>query len=71
MIDLLDEVIEIPFELFWHKFIEKGGLNIDKFKAGAIWFSMTIEQRESAFYNISNCLDLKELLVVCYLKLFI
>jgi hypothetical protein len=71
MIELLDEVIEIPFELFCNKFIEKVGLNIDKFKEGAVWFSMTIEQIESAFENISSCIELKELFVVCYLKLFL
>jgi len=71
MLEILDEIIEIPFEIFWAKFLEKGGLNLEKFKAGAIWFSMSIDQRERAFEHISSCQELKDLFVVSYLKSFL
>jgi hypothetical protein len=71
MLEILDEIIEIPFEVFWDKFLEKGGLNLEKFKAGAIWFSMTIAQRETAFRDVASCQELKDLFVVSYLKGFL
>jgi len=46
MIDILDEIIDLPFDIFWDKFLEKGGLNVYRHQCGAIWFSMTRKQRE-------------------------
>ena len=71
MLDILNEVIELPFDVFWDKFLEKGGVDMCKFQAGAIWFSMTIEQREAAFSHIASCQELKDLFVVSYLKSFL
>jgi len=71
MLDLLDEVIEIPFELFWGKFVERGGLELYKHQSGAIWFSMTIEQRERAFKSIASESELSEIIVMDYLKMFV
>jgi hypothetical protein len=71
MINLLDEVIEIPFELFWGKFVERGGLDLYKHQSGAIWFSMTIEQRERAFSQVCQADRLYELIPTHYLKSFL
>lgn len=71
MLEIIDEVIEIPYELFWDKFVEKGGLTLEKFRGGAVWFSMSIDQRESAFEHISSCQELKDLFVISYLKSFL
>ncbi len=70
MLDILNEVIEIPFDLFWNKFVEKGGLDLYKHQAGAVWFAMDKDQREAAFEDIASCQELNDIFAVSYLKSF-
>lgn len=54
MIELLDELTEIPFDIFWEKYIEirPGVYNI--LKAKAIWFAMLEADRISAFATLAK-----------------
>lgn len=49
MMDLLDEITEIPFDVFWDKYKEIKPGNYNKLKAKAIWFSMCEHDRITAF----------------------
>jgi len=49
MIEILDELTEIPFEVFWDKFQEIDEGDWDKLGAQAIWMSMKEYQRKAAF----------------------
>jgi hypothetical protein len=53
MIELLDELTEIPFDIFWEKYQEKKPGTYNEFKAKAIWFSMHENNRIMAFSAIS------------------
>ena len=54
MIELLAEITEIPFEIFYSKYLEKGGLDLYESRAGAVWFRMAERQRIKAFERICN-----------------
>ena len=54
MIDILDELTEIPFDVFWDKYQEISKGNYNKLKAKAIWFSLTENNRIKAFTLLSN-----------------
>jgi hypothetical protein len=71
MLDILDEIIDLPFDIFWDKFLEKGGLNVYRHQCGAIWFSMTRKQREDAFTDVASCEKVKEQFGTYYLKTFL
>jgi hypothetical protein len=54
MMDILDELTEIPFEVFWDKYQEiKPGI-YHKWKAKAVWFSMQEQNRITAFECLAN-----------------
>ncbi len=61
MIELLDELTEIPFEIFWDKYQElKPNLFYDRAKAEIIWFRMKEEDRVTAFTCLPKGYDFKE-----------
>jgi hypothetical protein len=49
MIDILDELTEIPFEVFWDKYQEIRPGKYDVLKTKAVWFSMFEDNRIMAF----------------------
>ena len=55
MIDILDELTEIPFDVFWNKYQEISKGEYNKLKAKAIWFAMLEEKRVEAFRDLSKC----------------
>ena len=53
MIELLDELTEIPFEIFWDKYQElKPNLFYDRAKAEIQWFRMKERDRVTAFKSL-------------------
>jgi hypothetical protein len=55
MTDILDELTEIPFEIFWDKYIDvKPGIYY-KSKAEMVWFYMKESDRVSAFECLAKC----------------
>ena len=54
MIDLLDEITEIPFDIFWDKYKEVKPGVYNKLKAKAIWFSMQEVDRITAFEQLAK-----------------
>lgn len=52
MIELLDELTEIPFDVFWDKFQEKKPGNYNLLKAQAVWISMIEDDRIDAFEGL-------------------
>lgn len=54
MIDLLDELTEVPFDIYWSKYQEFNQGNYSKIKAQMQWFYMHPEDRMDAFANISK-----------------
>jgi len=63
-------MIEIPFDIFWNKFLEKGGLEFNRHRSGAIWFVMRFEERGSAFESLSQSGNINEIIGTDYLKGF-
>ena len=49
MIEALDEVSEIPFDIFWDKYIEANPGEYDKTYTQGIWLKMREENRVLAF----------------------
>jgi len=49
MIEALDEISEIPFEVFWDKFIEARPGDYDKTYTQGIWLKMREANRVLAF----------------------
>ena len=49
MIDSLDEISEIPFEVFWDKFMDIQPGIYDQWQAKGQWLSMKEENRIMAF----------------------
>ena len=58
MIDLLDEITEIPFEVFWENYQEKKPGNYNRLKAEKEWFFMKESQRFVAFKGLGKVTDL-------------
>jgi len=60
MIDLLDEITEIPFDVFWEKYQEVKPGKYNKSACEGIWFYMHEENRLEAFQslceNANTCL---------------
>ena len=55
MIEILDELTEIPFEIFWDKYQElKPNLFYDREKAEIQWFRMKEHDRIQAFTQMKN-----------------
>jgi hypothetical protein len=54
MIDLLDELTEIPFDIFWEKYMEKKPGIYDRSKAKKEWFYMKENDRETAFDQMAK-----------------
>jgi len=63
-------MIIIPYELFYAKFLEKGGIDSNRERAGAIWFVMVDGEKEQAFSSLCSE-GIKEIFAVDYLKLFL
>ena len=57
MIDILDELTEIPFDCFWDKYQEISKGEYNKLKAKAIWFAMLDEYRIYAFQDLYKMKD--------------
>jgi phage terminase large subunit-like protein len=58
------------FELFYAKYLEMGGIDSNKARAGAIWFVMVNGEKEQAFQSLCSE-GTKEIFAVDYLKLFL
>ena len=54
MNELLDEVTQIPFDIFWEKYLEIGGKDESKTKGNAVWWMLNENQRAKAFTEICN-----------------
>jgi hypothetical protein len=54
MTDILDELTEIPFEVFWAKWVEVKPGYYNRPKAEAIWFSMKESDRIDAFEYLAH-----------------
>jgi hypothetical protein len=54
MIEALDEISEIPFEVFWDKFIEQKPGDYDKTYTQGIWLKMREANRVLAFEYMSR-----------------
>lgn len=54
MTDLLDEIIGIPFEIFWDKYQELRPGIYDLLKAQKEWFYMKESDRETAFEQLAK-----------------
>jgi hypothetical protein len=52
MIDILDEISEIPFQMFWEKYNEKKPGIYHRQKAEKEWFFMKEADRVTAFENL-------------------
>lgn len=52
MNELLDEVTEIPFTVFWDKYLEKGGINFWQTRSNAVWWMLNENQRKQAFIDV-------------------
>jgi hypothetical protein len=63
-------MIKIPYEIFYAKFLEKGGIDSNNARAGAIWFVMVDGEKEQAFSSLCSG-GTKEIFAVDYLKLFL
>ena len=63
-------MIRIPYEIFYAKFLEKGGIDSKKARAGAIWFVMVDGEKEQAFESLCSG-GTKEIFAVDYLKRFL
>jgi len=55
MTDLLDEITEIPFGIFWQKYIEMKPGIYSKYKAHKEWFYMREVDRITAFESLAKC----------------
>lgn len=54
MIDLLDEITEIPFSVFWEKWQELKPCICDRMKAEKEWFYMKESDRVNAFTALAK-----------------
>lgn len=54
MIDLLHELTEIPFEVFWDKWHEYKIGNFNRAKAEFVWFYMKEKDRIEAFEYLAS-----------------
>jgi hypothetical protein len=54
MIEALDEISEIPFEVFWDKFNEERPGDYDKIYTQGIWLKMREANRVLAFEYMSR-----------------
>lgn len=54
MIDILDELTEIPFTVYWDKYQEQNPGDYNQLLAKKHWFYMYAENRIDAFINISK-----------------
>lgn len=53
-LDLLDEITEIPFEVFWEKWHEVKPGTYDRIKAEHVWFYMKESDRVEAFEYLAK-----------------
>jgi hypothetical protein len=54
MIDLLDELTAIPFQVFWDKFQEVKPGTYNRSRAESVWFYMKESDREIAFEQLAK-----------------
>lgn len=54
MINLLDELTEIPFDVFWDKYLEIKEGNYKKITAEKEWFYMKEQDRQTAFEQLAK-----------------
>ena len=54
MNEILDEITEIPFDIFWEKYLSQGGMNFWKTRANAVWWMLNENEREKAFKHVCN-----------------
>lgn len=54
MIELLDELTEVPFDVYWDKYQEQNPGDYSKIKTQMQWFYMYPDDRVDAFTNISK-----------------
>lgn len=55
MIEILDELTKIPFEVFWEKYLDHKPGIYDRLKAEAEWLSMVECNRIMAFEKLCKC----------------
>lgn len=67
---IIDEIGEIPFSVFYNKFLEANNGNYCKRNAQGIWLSMKQEEREEAFTVISQLPNVRGMHPDYFLKLF-
>jgi hypothetical protein len=54
MIEALDEISEVPFEVFWDKFMELHPGTYDRYTAEGYWLKMREDNRLLAFGFLSR-----------------
>jgi hypothetical protein len=54
MIEALDEISEVPFEVFWDKFMEIHPATYDRYTAEGYWLKMREDNRLLAFGFLSR-----------------
>jgi hypothetical protein len=54
MLELLDEITEIPFQVFWDKYQEIKPDWYNRSRAEGVWFSMKESDREIAFEQLAK-----------------
>ena len=52
MNELLDELTEIPFSIFWMKYLEKQGMDLFPTRANAVWWQLNEKERAKAFQDL-------------------
>ena len=54
MIELLYELTEIPFRIFWDKYQEINPGTYNRSRAESVWFYMKNDDRETAFEQLAK-----------------
>jgi hypothetical protein len=54
MIELLDEITQIPFQVFWDKYQEIAPGTYNRSRAESVWFYMFEGDRETAFEQLAK-----------------
>lgn len=54
MIELLDEITAIPFQIFWDKYQEIAPGTYNRSRAESVWFYMFECDRETAFEQLAK-----------------
>jgi hypothetical protein len=54
MIDILQEITEIPFQVFWDKYKEIKPGKYNQSRTGIVWFYMYEDDRKTAFEQLAK-----------------